>query len=79
MGKGLEWKRLWHPTINLLCKVYISLSTFYVWLVANRCRELWCGLVNSPTSILIPAIADLIVQIAGLRLDSIYPGIIFSV
>lgn len=75
VGKGLEWKRLWHPIIGLFFEVY----TFHVRLVENRCGESWCGFVNSPTSILISTVADLIVQIAGLRLDSIYPCIIFRV
>ena len=52
MGKGLEWKRLWHPTISLLCKVYISLSTFYARLVEKSPQGVivWsCQLTNFDT------------------------------
>ena len=52
MGKELEWKRLWHPTISLLCKVYISLSTFYARLVEKSPQGVmvWsCQLTNFDT------------------------------
>ena len=51
-GKGLEWKRLWQPTISLLCKVYISLSTFYARLVEKSPQGVmvWsCQLTNFDT------------------------------